>query len=385
MRNIQKNNFSGLKKYRRKWKINMSKHILFIFRNMGTGGAQKIEAFVANTLINNGYKVTVLNMAKERCSVAIDKEIPVYNLFFDNVENEKNSIKRAAKKIAYLIQLRKAIKKIKPDLICVFLSDIVRLTVLAMWGTKIPIIGSERGDPYQFSPKKLKQYNWAYNQCDGVAFQLKKAEKAYSLKRNIKKVIIENPCIPREESFPERTGNEHIILTAGRLAKQKRFDVLIDAFSIVYKTHPEYKMFIYGDGPLKDELKQQIRKRKLEQSVVLVGNVKDVFREATSAEFFVLSSDFEGIPNVLMEAMAIGFPCISTDCSPGGAEMLLQGGKRGIIVPREDSIKMAEAMIRYIEHPELQKKYSQRAKEIIEEYSPERIQEKWLDFFKDFI
>src|SRR5699024_9548087 len=105
----------------------------------------------------NGYKVTVLNMAKERCSVAIDKEIPVYNLFFDNVENEKNSIKRAAKKIAYLIQLRKAIKKIKPDLICVFLSDIVRLTVLAMWGTKIPIIGSERGDPYQFSPKKLKQ------------------------------------------------------------------------------------------------------------------------------------------------------------------------------------------------------------------------------------
>lgn len=363
----------------------MSKHIVFIFRNMGTGGAQKIEAFVANTLSNNGYKVTVLNMAKEKCSVDINKKIPIYNLFYDEVENENNRVKKQIKKFFYLIKFRQMIKQLKPDLVCAFLSDIVRLTVISMRGIKIPIIGSERGDPYQFSPKKLKQYNKAYNQCAGVAFQLKNPKSAYCLKKDIKTAIIENPCIPREGVFPVRNNSEHIIISAGRLSRQKRFDILIDAFSIVHKSYPEYMLVIYGDGPLKNELKKQIKQNNLEKSVILEGNVSDVFQEASSAEFFVLSSDFEGIPNVLMEAMAIGFPCISTDCSPGGANKLLDGGKRGILVPKGNYFKLAEAMIQFIENPDIQEAYSNKSKEIIKEYAPEQIEKKWLNFFKQFI
>lgn len=359
----------------------MRKHIVFVFRNMGTGGAQKIEAFVANTLFEQGYKISILNMDNEECTVNINENIKIHNLYYNSVEKEKKSVKKQIKKLEYLYKMRCLLLSLKPDLICVFLSDIVRLTVLAMQGSHVPIVGSERGDPYQFSYKKIKQYTRAYNQCVGVAFQLKKAEKAYKLKNNIQKVVIENPCIPRKSQFPERNNLEHIIISAGRLTIQKRFDLLINAFSIVYNIHPEYKLVIYGDGPLKKTLENQIHQKGLENAVSLPGNVKDVFQEASSAEFFVLSSDFEGIPNILMEAMAVGYPCISTDCSPGGADRLLDGGKRGLLVPRDDSVKLADAMLQYIENKDLQSYYSNKSKEIIEEYEPNKIRKMWLEFF----
>lgn len=361
-----------------------SKKIIFVFRNMGTGGAQKIEAFVANTMLEQGAEVIAINMSSNPCTVNLSPKIRIVNVIYDKVDKCNNKILKILYKLYYLFKLRKMILSLKPDLVCAFLSDIVRITVLAMKGCNIPIIGSERGDPHDFTKKQFENYRKAYMKCKGVVFQLENVAKEYNLPNNIKQKVIPNPCIPRKDSYSIRHDSlEHKIVSAGRFTEQKRFDLLVDAFEIVYKEFPNYKLYIYGDGPLYNQVELQIKNSLAASSIVLAGDVSDVFELAADSEFFVLSSDFEGIPNVLLEAMAIGIPCISTDCSPGGARYLLKNGERGIIVPCNDKEKLAEAMISYIKNPDLRLANGKKGIAIKSEFSSEIIKEMWLDIFRE--
>ncbi len=363
----------------------MGKKVVFVFRNMGTGGAQKIEAFVANTLDKAGYEVVAINMASSPCTVDINEKIKIVNVLYDSVECSRNRIERFVKKIYYLASLRKAIMKESPDIVCAFLSDIVRITVLALKGTGIPVVGSERGDPNRFSESQFSSYKKAYSQCRCVVFQLDNVMHMYGLLDKIMQKVIPNPCVPRLNSTTnlKECKLEHIIFSAGRLAKQKRFDLLINAFERVYEKHPDYRLQVYGDGPLRDNLNAQIQNSAAKDAIFLMGDVEDVFLAASNAEFFVLSSDFEGIPNVLLEAMYLGIPCISTDCSPGGARYLLEDGECGQIVPINDVDKLAMAMEKYIKNPEYRVACASKATEAMAKYEPSRIEQMWIDIFSE--
>lgn len=363
----------------------MKKRVIFVFRTLGIGGAQKIEAFVANALIKAGYDVVALNMASAPCTVDLDKRIRIVDVLYDSVESQSNQVIRGINKLQYLRKLRKAILEQKPNIVCVFLSDVVRITVLALKGTRIPIIGSERGDPNAFSKKQFLAYKKAYSHCSHVVFQLENVMNMYDLPASVKQKVIPNPCIPRDgKDKCVGTGEKkQIIFSAGRLAEQKRFDVLIDAFELVHQNHPEYCLHIYGNGPLKTELQTKIDNCEARDNISLMGDVQDVFSEASNAEFFVLSSDFEGVPNVILEAMHAGIPCIATDCSPGGARFLLGDGEYGLIVPKGDKDKLAEAMETYIENVSLRDMYAIKSKMVIANYEPQRIEKMWQELFRE--
>lgn len=360
-----------------------NKRIVFLFRDMGTGGAQKIEAFVANTMCDKGHEVIALNMAATPCTVNINPNIRIVNIEY--LSDEKHATRfKVLYKLVYLLQIRKVICSLKPDLVCAFLSDVVRIATVALRGTNIPIIGSERGDPYAFSPKQLKRYKNEYKYCKGVIFQLDNVAREYNLPSYVIQKVIPNPCIPRKKEYTPRSEQPaHIVISAGRLTAQKRFDVLIDAFEIVHAQYPEYALCIYGDGPLRTELEHQAQNTSAGSAITFMGDVDDVFNSAKNAEFFVLSSDFEGIPNVILEAMSSGIACVSTDCSPGGARYLLKNGDCGLITPCGDSVKLAEAMIRYIENPELRILHEAKGFEAIKEYAPENIKKMWIDVFEE--
>lgn len=117
---------------------------------------------------------------------------------------------------------------------------------------------------------------------------------------------------------------------------------MIDAFARIADDFPEYRLDIYGDGELEERLKEQIKQVGLENRVFLKGSNKNVLDYVYTASLFVLSSNYEGLPNALMEAIAIGVPCISTDCKPGGARTLIQDGINGWIVPRENVTLLSE-------------------------------------------
>lgn len=358
------------------------KKIVFVFRNMGTGGAQKIEAFVANAMYEEGHEVIVINMASSPCTVDINSNIRVIDVLYDEIEKCENKILSIIYKFIYLYKLRTAILEINPDLICGFLSDVVRIIVIAMKGCSIPIIGSERGDPFTFTEKQFLNYKSAYMKCKGVVFQLDDVKKKYGLPSEVVQKVIPNPCIPRKgKNFSKGNDDKKIIIGAGRLSPQKRFDLLVEAFDEIYRDYPDYRLHIYGNGPLYEMLSAKIDTLPSRKAISLIGDVKDVFNEKLEAQFFVLTSDFEGIPNVLIEAMAAKIPCIATDCSPGGARFLLKNGECGLIVKRDNKEELVAAIKKYIDDEALREKMKEKGYETIHEFNPKLIREMWIDIF----
>lgn len=356
--------------------------LLFIFRDMGTGGAQKIEAFVANYLFDYGYDVIAINMSNTPVTINIREEIPIYDVEYDYIHKQNNILMNTIAKAIYLLRLRKMIKSLQPDLIYAFLSDVVRIASLASKGLSIPLIGSERGDPTRFSKKQFKKYKNAYSNCSAAVFQLDDVKELYNLKSNVIQTVIPNPCIPRcSDSFSINHEKEHVIISAGRLSTQKRFDVLIDAFNLISDKYPEYILQIYGDGPLASDINNLIQNNN-SSKIQLMGDVEDVFNENNHAEMFVLSSDYEGIPNVLLEAMGNGIPCISTDCSPGGAKYLLQNGEIGLIAPCGNPHALASCIETYINDKNLREKNAKSALKSLQTFNPQKIGNQWLQLTK---
>ena len=154
--------------------------------------------------------------------------------------------------------------------------------------------------------------------------------------------------------------------------------MLIDAFSIFEKEYPDYTLHFYGKGPLEKELINQVKQLELENKVVFHGFSTKVDEEIRESSMFVLSSNYEGVSNSMVEALALGIPAIATDCPIGGCKMYIKHGENGLLVPVGDEKALAEAMKNVAADPELAKKMSQNARKVREEYSIQRIADMML-------
>ena len=174
-----------------------------------------------------------------------------------------------------------------------------------------------------------------------------------------------------------KANKDNKIVSVGRLMPQKNHKLLLDAFDEVNKKYPDYKLEIYGDGPYKDELKDHIASLGLNNSVFLCGQHKDIFEKIKDASMYVLSSDYEGMPNSLIEAMCLGLPCISTKVS--GATDLIKDGENGLLIDIGNKKELTESMKLLIEKPELSRSLAKEATNICEELEVNRIVEQWKD------
>ena len=171
------------------------------------------------------------------------------------------------------------------------------------------------------------------------------------------------------------------IVAVGRFElKQKRQDLILEAFELFHKKHPEYQLYFYGDGPDLDKVKDMAGCLESKQSIVFAGAVKPIEDYICDAEMSVAASDYEGIPNTVIEAMNMGVPVISTDCSPGGARLLLgDENEYGRLVPRGSSEKLAEEMVWIAEHPDEVEHAAINALESLERFDEKRIIQKWIE------
>jgi glycosyltransferase involved in cell wall biosynthesis len=165
------------------------------------------------------------------------------------------------------------------------------------------------------------------------------------------------------------------IVSAGRLVKQKNQIMLVKAFKQIHDKYPEYSLTIYGEGELREEIEEQIIKLDLKEAVDLPGNLTNVHDEMKDAYMFVLSSDYEGLSNSLLEAMMMGLPCISTDCS--GSDEVIIDRYNGILVPRGNQEQLSEAMKLLIDDKELTKKIGRNAMTSSEKFSTKNVINKW--------
>ena len=157
---------------------------------------------------------------------------------------------------------------------------------------------------------------------------------------------------------------------------------LINAFSKVSSTYPQYKLKIFGDGPLKEELQKQINDLHMKDKIFLCGVTDDMKQELEKSKIFVLSSDYEGMPNALIEAMVVGCAVISTDCPCGGPKELIKNNKNGILIPIENEEKLIKSINFLIEDENNAEIMGKNAKNIKEILNTNYILEQWKKYIK---
>ena len=350
-------------------------NILTIGYLHGAGGAERQIILLSNQLAQRCHQVTLCVLAENRSNFSISEHVNLIDCTDEKGPGFFRIIHRWK-------CLRKNIREIRPDVIVNYNLQSAYLCLTLSKEVRGKVVYSERGDPYdsEYSGllKIIRDYTVAH--MDGLVFQSEGARDYFPEKIWNKSIVIHNSVnIPQVKySFPKE--REKRIVSVGRLHPQKNQRMIIDAFASIANAFPEYSLDIYGDGPLHDELQFQIDQYGLSEKIRLNASRKDIFDCIYKASLFVLTSDYEGMPNALMEAMALGLPCISTDCRPGGARTLIESGVNGIIVPCNDIESLAFEMKRLLENRELAEALAINAKRLGETHTDEIVFEKWNSF-----
>lgn len=349
--------------------------ILFAIPSLGSGGAERVVSTLASELSRRGFQVGVLMIANEHLNYPLSEQVERIHLNCEQRHQGMNALKRTVGRIR---DIRAAIRQSGADVVISFMSDTNIDVCFAAWGLKVPVIVSERNDPAVDPASRTKQLmrKLAYCRANGFVFQTPDAQAYFNKKIQKKSCIILNPLtslIPE----PYEGLREKRIVAVGRLNKQKNFPLLIRAFSEFVKKEPEYILEIYGEGLLENEIRRLIQEKDLQDRVILKGFCKDVHERTRSAAFFVMTSDFEGMPNALIEAMALGLPCISADCPCGGPRMLIQHGENGLLFPVREEAALLEAMYQMTSDPEAAAAMGKNARTIKEKVQLDGVTDQW--------
>lgn len=353
--------------------------IAFYIDTMVRCGAQRVMANLINYYLEQNYDVVLIN------DFPLSDSIPQY-VFPSNLIrhylHEKNKKGFFLKNIQRVLRLRKVIKMEKPSIAISFLGRVNIRFLIATIKMPLKKIVSVRNDPrheYGSSSIYKSLSNMLFRLADGIVFQTQEASLYFDKVLERKKAIIPNSVDPVFFDTPY-IGGEGIV-TFGRLEPQKKHSLLIDSFGEIASKYPNINLFIYGVGSLEKKLKEQIENSGLSKRVFLMGVTDDVRKELSKAMLFVLSSDYEGMPNALMESLAVGVPSISTDCPCGGPRDLIQNGVNGILVPCDDKRSMVNAIDNMLANNRLRQTISENARKTAKLFSPTIINEKWQSFF----
>ncbi|WP_026894268.1 glycosyltransferase [Clostridiisalibacter paucivorans] len=357
-------------------------NIVLLIPKISYGGASKIIIWLANQLSDTGYKVSIIEFYTGESHQKINEEIEVIRL---DINQSKNRVLRLLfGTIIAEYRLHRVIRKVRPDLVITFGDPIGSLYILInKINSKRKIIVSERSDPYSVNGLNHKIRRAFFNLADGIVFQTEEAMKYFSNNIQSKGVIIANPININKVKRAPYSRRKNKIVFVGRFdVVQKRQDIMVEAFFEIKKYHKDLSLVFYGDGKDESLIRELVNTKGLEESVIFAGRVENVLEKIWDAKVFVLTSDYEGIPNALIEAMALGIPVVSTDCSPGGARLLIDNNKNGILVPTGDPKGISRAIRYILENPNEAERYGTLAQEIVTEYSSEEIMGRWISFIE---
>lgn len=357
----------------------------FIGSMIEKGGSERVLSNLTK-YFSTYTDVELLTILNSRIAYKIDDKVNVTHLDKKEILEYKSTNKFISI-LKYIIRYgryRKYLKKAKPDVVVSFMPEASFLSLLTPKSKKTRRIISVRNDPskefknsiYKFLSKKL------YKRADGFVFQTIDAKKYFNKEIQSKSIVIPNPI---NEEFIEDISiinkkNNSSIVSVGRLDSQKNHFLLIDSFKEVLSKFPDATLVIYGEGSLRNKLEEYVKRNGIEDKIKLPGRVENIKEMIKEANCFVLSSNYEGMPNALMEAMALGLPVVSTDCPCGGPRFLIKNNVNGILVDTNNVKQMSEAIIKILSNKEFSKYISKNAKKIVEDLNPKKINKKWYDY-----
>lgn len=361
------------------------KSIVFITNSLGFGGAEKMLVFVAGQLADRGFDCSIINLnnvneyINQHRQVVNDK-VRVYDI---EKPNDANIRKYHIKKINEIS------KTVKADVIIGFTGFPNFYAKIVSRQLRIPSIMSERGDPYRTFSKTIKSQliRVVVNRSKGGVFQTDGARRFYGRGLQKRGIVIPNPIFIKGK-IPDikYEDREKSVVSVGRLDNyQKRYDVMLDAFKLFSEKYPDYLLKLYGKGDNEEQIKQWVVEKGLGDKVKFMGLTTQPMQDIAKDGMFLITSDFEGISNSLLEAMAVGLPCVSTDHTPGGARLLIQDGENGLLAPIGDTKKLAEAMCKFAENSKLSIKCGEEAKQVVERFAPDKIIDAWEEYIDKIV
>lgn len=347
---------------------------IFALPNLGAGGSERVVTLLSKEFVSMSIDVDIVLMLDDWVHYDIPSKVRVVKM---NAAN-KSKIERIKVVRDYLINETRKNEKI---VVISFHDSCLKTFQIASIGIKVEIVACERNNPYIKGKSFIKRFlaNIPYVLSNKCVFQTEEAMQYYYKCIHAKSIVIENPIenIGEYKWMGSKSGK---IISIGRLQEQKNQELLIEAFKDVYDKYPRYKLEIYGEGPLKEKLLNKIKSYHLDDIISLKGHTKNVFEELARSEFFVLSSDYEGMSNALLEAMVVGTPVISTDHPIGGARALIVNNQNGLLTSVGNKEELVCAMRKIIENPDLAQKISDNASKTAANMSSEKIANKWKRF-----
>jgi GalNAc-alpha-(1->4)-GalNAc-alpha-(1->3)-diNAcBac-PP-undecaprenol alpha-1,4-N-acetyl-D-galactosaminyltransferase len=391
-------------------KVREKKKLVLVIAHLGPGGAQRVVANAVEVLAERGLELHVIVFTDRADAYPIDPRVECH--FWSPRRGSRGTVEPNGKEgdsdlqwptdakpgirslrrfvpngIAFSIELirisawlRRTIQRLEPDAVLSFLTQTNIMTVLATRGLDVHTVISERNDPrlQRHRPRIELLRRLVYRRADVVTANSRGALTALeAIVPKDKLAFLPNPLMAAATSEATVFAAPTVI-TVGRLVAQKGLDVLLAAWAMVVEMLPDWRLAVVGGGPLEAELRALAAKLNIANSVDWIGQVRDPFPLLRGAEFFVLTSRFEGTPNALLEAMACGLPAIVSDASPGPCELIGPDGSAGLIVAVEDARATAEAIIRLARDEALRRRLGLAARERARAHEADRAIEVWL-------
>ena len=346
--------------------------LMFYINTLGTGGAERVMSRLASHFCKDGYEVLLVT------SFPIEEEYPLdEGVIRLQLEEKELAANRISRNLSRIKKLRKLCKVHKPDVLVAFMQEPNFRAVLATVGLPVKTVVSVRNDPKREYAGRVGRFvgKRILPMADGCVFQTEQAKAWFPEKLQKKSAVIFNEV--SETFFHVKRKDHKNVVTVGRLTAQKNHELLIGAFAKVAEKYPDQNLLIYGQGEKKEQLAALIEKLQMSDRIFLMGVTSDVPQVLSETGVFVLSSDYEGMPNALMEALAVGVPCISTDCPCGGPDMLIKNEENGLLVPIKDEQMLVAAMDRLLGDPIFAEQLGEAARERAKNYLPENIFREW--------
>jgi glycosyltransferase involved in cell wall biosynthesis len=257
-------------------------------------------------------------------------------------------------------------------------------TVIAHTGLKQPLVVSERNDPNRLNHQPIKPVvrhirNLLYTRAKTIVLQTRDGESCFPERLQKKAMVIPNPLSDTLPPVDRTLTREKTVITAGRLTRQKNHKLLMDSFKEFAVNHADYRLNIFGRGEMEEELQNYIHELSMEGKITLCGFSDDLYAELAKGGIYVSSSDWEGISNSLLEALAMGIPTIATDCPMGGSRMSIRNGENGLLIPMQNKEKLVEALGKIADDEEFADRLSRAGEAIREKYSQRVILEQWME------
>lgn len=369
----------------RKRRVDSMRKIAFHLNCLEQGGAERVVTNLADQFAQEGYQVIIATEWYGENEFQIDSKVRRVHVGLREGDERKHRLVQFMLRVKYL---RQFLKEEKPDILIPFARKALYRGLMAAYFIKIPVLISIRTDPaghYEERSDKI-QIPLLFPRADGCVFQTEGAKEFFAPRLQDNSRIILNPIHEKYIGVPEPERRSKTVVQSGRLVDFKNQPMLLRAFVNVHVKHPDYDLKIYGgdsfDGT-KEILEGLIEEYHAQDYIHLMGASDSLETELTDAALFAFTSDWEGLPNALMEAMALGLPIVATDCPCGGPRTIMTHETDGLLIPIKDQQALEDGINRLIEDKELAARLGKEARKIAGRANGKAVFEQWRDYIEE--